>query len=56
MDRYLQETPMLDYAHPALQQLLQERGWRALPPFEGGSTARRSPPARPLPIATWGGT
>lgn len=35
MDRYLQETPMLDYAHPALQQLLQERGWRALPPFEG---------------------
>lgn len=28
---YLASTPMLDYQHPSLQQLIDRKGWRALP-------------------------
>lgn len=31
MDRYLQQTPILDFQHPRIQQLIDERGWLALP-------------------------
>lgn len=34
MDRYLKETPLLDFSHPALARLIAERGWPALPPAE----------------------
>ena len=34
MPAYLAETPMLDYSAPTLQQLIHDRGWKALPPFE----------------------
>lgn len=30
MDRYLAATPLLDFHHPKLQQLIAEQGWRAL--------------------------
>lgn len=31
---YLQATPLLDYGHPALRQLIEQRGWRPLPERE----------------------
>lgn len=34
MDRYLTETPMLDFSAPAIQALIQRRGWRSLGEFE----------------------
>ena len=34
MDRYLTETPMLDFSNPAIQNLIRQRGWRALGEFE----------------------
>lgn len=34
MDRYLLETPMLDYHAPSIQALAASRGWRELPEFE----------------------
>ncbi|RSN26775.1 transglutaminase [Amycolatopsis sp. WAC 04169] len=27
MERYLRQTPLLDYAHPALRKLMTDRGW-----------------------------
>ena len=35
MDRYLQPTPLLDYQHTALQQLIAHRGWADLDATEG---------------------
>lgn len=32
--RYLQATPLLDYHHPALVRLVQERGWNELAPYD----------------------
>ncbi len=34
MNRYLVETPMLDYSHPAIEKLIKERLWRSLDEFE----------------------
>ena len=34
MDRYLMETPMLDFSNPAIQDLIDQRGWRGLGEFE----------------------
>ena len=34
MDRYLAETPMLDFSHPAIQRLVEQRGWRGLGKFK----------------------
>lgn len=34
MDRYIQETNMLDYQNPHIQQLIQSRGWRELAAFD----------------------
>ncbi len=34
MDRYLAETPMLDFSAPAIQDLIERRGWRPLCEFE----------------------
>ncbi len=34
MERYLAETPMLDFSHPAIQRLVEQRGWRSLDEFE----------------------
>lgn len=34
MDRYIQETNMLDYQNPHIQQLIQARGWRELAAFD----------------------
>ena len=34
MERYLAETPMLDFSHPTIQRLVEERGWRRLGEFE----------------------
>ncbi len=34
MDRYLTETPMLDFSAPAIQALIERRGWRSLGEFE----------------------
>ncbi len=34
MDRYLLETPMLDFSSPAIQALIAQRGWRAMGEFE----------------------
>jgi hypothetical protein len=33
-ERHLRPTPLLDYEHPSLQRLVEERGWRALPESE----------------------
>jgi transglutaminase-like putative cysteine protease len=32
--RLLQPTPLLDFTHPAIEELVEERGWRQLPPYE----------------------
>lgn len=34
MDKYIQETNMLDYQNPHIQQLIQSRGWRELTAFD----------------------
>ncbi len=34
MERYLKETPMLDFSNSAIQNLVELRGWRALGEFE----------------------
>ncbi len=34
MDRYLIETPMLDYSNPAIQELIERRRWRSHKEFE----------------------
>ena len=34
MDRYLTETPMLDFSAPAIQALIELRGWCSLGEFE----------------------
>ena len=34
MERYLAETPMLDFSHPAIRRLVDQRGWRGLDEFE----------------------
>ncbi len=34
MDRYLKETPMLDFSAPAIQNLIGQRCWRSLGEFE----------------------
>ncbi|MDL2300269.1 transglutaminase family protein [Clostridiaceae bacterium OttesenSCG-928-D20] len=34
MEKYLRETPMLDYSTPELQQLIKSRGWTSLEEFE----------------------
>ena len=34
MDRYLAETPMLDFSHPSIQRLVERRCWRELGEFE----------------------
>ena len=34
MNRYLRETPMLDYASPSIQELARERDWGGLPEAE----------------------
>lgn len=31
MERYLQQTPILDYQHTAIQQLIKDKGWGELP-------------------------
>ena len=33
-DKYLRETGMLDYSHPAIQTLIREKGWREMPEFD----------------------
>ena len=33
METYLQETPMLDFSHPAIQKLISGRNWKNLPEF-----------------------
>lgn len=34
METYLQETPMLDFSHPAIQKLISGRNWKNLPEFD----------------------
>ncbi len=34
MDRYLAETPMLDFSHPTIQRLVEQHRWRDLGDFE----------------------
>ena len=34
MERYLMETPMLDFSAPAIENLIERRGWRSLEEFE----------------------
>jgi hypothetical protein len=34
MHKYLEETPLLDVSHPRLLGLVQERGWKALEPYD----------------------
>ena len=34
MERYLTETPMLDFSAPAIENLIERRGWRSLSEFE----------------------
>ena len=38
MERYLAETPMLDFSHPAIQRLVKERRWMELGDFGRNST------------------
>lgn len=33
-DRYLNETAMLDYSHPAIQRLIREKGWPDMSEFD----------------------
>ena len=34
MERYLMETSMLDFSAPAIENLIERRGWRSLEEFE----------------------
>ena len=34
MDRYLRETPLLDFSDRRIQELVRQRGWLALNEFE----------------------
>ena len=34
MERYLKETPLLNFSHPSLSELVKNRGWTALPEYE----------------------
>lgn len=34
MDRYLEETPMLDYGCASIRKLIRERGWMEMPEFD----------------------
>lgn len=34
MENYLAETKLLDYNHPSIQQLIQQRNWLELPEFD----------------------
>ena len=34
METYLQETPMLDFSHPAIQKLVSGRNCKNLPEFD----------------------
>ncbi len=34
MEKYLTKTPMLDFSAPAIQNLIEQRGWRSLGEFE----------------------
>ncbi|HMK45802.1 MAG TPA: transglutaminase family protein [Methanocella sp.] len=34
IDKYLAETPILNYTHPAISSLIQEQGWRSSPEAE----------------------
>jgi transglutaminase-like putative cysteine protease len=34
MHKYLEATPLLDVSHPRLLELVQERGWKALEPYD----------------------
>ena len=33
-ERYLQETPMLDYGCASIRKLIRERGWKDLPDYK----------------------
>lgn len=33
-NRYLRETPLLDFSEPSIQALVEEHGWRALPEYD----------------------
>jgi len=30
MDKYLRETKILDYSHPSINELIQNRNWKGL--------------------------
>ena len=34
MHPYLEQTELLDFTHPSIQKLIQERNWCSLPDFE----------------------
>jgi hypothetical protein len=34
LQRYLKETPLLDFSHPWLTELVKNRGWASLPEYE----------------------
>ncbi len=34
MDRYILETPLLDYSNISMQQLIESQGWKNLDKFE----------------------
>lgn len=34
MDKYLEETPLLDYSHPTLVELVEVRGWKSFAPYD----------------------
>ena len=33
-DQYTRPTPILDYGHPLIDNLVRQRGWEKLPEFE----------------------
>ena len=34
MNRYLMETPMLDYSNAQIRQLIEKKGWKEMGEFE----------------------
>ncbi len=34
MEQYLKETPLLDFSHPSLKELVKSRGWATLAEYE----------------------
>ena len=34
MNRYLMETPMLDYSNAQIRQLIEKKGWKEMEEFE----------------------